>query len=60
MYKNEMKNSYKNILDDQMNQQRMQKDIETQERASNAVVARQRFEMQRQQEAQMRQIKIQS
>ena len=55
-----MKNSYKNILDDQMNQQRMQKDIETQERASNAVVARQRFEMQRQQEAQMRQIKIQS
>ena len=48
MYKNEMKNSYKSILDGQMNQQRMHKEIELQEKATIAQVARQRQEMQRQ------------
>ena len=57
MYKNEMKNSYKSILDGQINQQKMQRDIETQEKASIAAVARQRHEMQRQQESQMKQLK---
>ena len=32
MYKAEMKNSYKSILDGQMNQNRMYKDIEFQEK----------------------------
>ena len=39
MYKAEMKNSYKSILDDQMNQHKMSKEIEVHEKANLARMA---------------------
>jgi hypothetical protein len=50
MYKAEMKNSYKSILDDQMNQNRMGKEIQIQEKANLAMIGQQRQALQRQQE----------
>ena len=39
MYKAELQNSYKNILDNQLNQNRMMKDIESSEKANQARIA---------------------
>ena len=54
MYKNEVKNSYKSVLDNQMNEHRMNKQIELAEKANLAMMNQQRQEMQRQQDSQMR------
>ena len=42
MYKNEVKNSYKSVLDSQMNEQRMNKQIELTEKANLARMNQQR------------------
>jgi len=47
MYKAEMKNSYKSMLDDQMNQHKMSKQIESVEKQRIAQIAATRHEMQR-------------
>ena len=54
MYKNEVKNSYKSVLDSQMNEHRMNKQIELNEKADLARMNQQRLELQRQQDSQMR------
>ena len=51
MYKNEVKNSYKSVLDSQMNEQRMNKQIELTEKANLARMNQQRQELQRQQDS---------
>ena len=50
MYKAEVKNQYKSILDDQMNQNKMAKEIEIAEKASLARIAQHRQDLQRAQE----------
>ena len=55
----EMKNSYKNMLDGQVNQKNMHKEIEFAERNHQSTINNQRHEMQRQQDSQMRMLKQQ-
>ena len=42
-----MKNSYKSILDDQVNQHRMHKDIQIMERQSQAAISAQKIQLNR-------------
>ena len=53
-----MKNSYKSVLDGQMNEHKMAKQIEMTEKANLARMQVQRQEIQKQQDSQLRQMKV--
>ena len=57
LYKQDLQHSYKSMLDNQLGQQRMQKEIDMQDKMHQMMAAKQREDMMRAQASQMRNLK---